>query len=98
MSAAWPALADNGAYDQPRTAVIEVLPPEPTPPRPKRVRLGTVREVRAELAKLYREARTGKIDAATATRLAYLLDLCSRMIERTELEDRVANLEAKARR
>jgi hypothetical protein len=98
VNSGWPALADNGAYDAPKSVVIEVLHPAPLPPPQKRVRLGTIREIRGELAKVYREARSGKIDTATATRLAYLLDLMSRMIERSELEERVAVLESKSDR
>jgi hypothetical protein len=34
----------------------------PLPPRPRVLRLATVKEVRLELARLYREAREGKVD------------------------------------
>lgn len=95
MPGAWPAIADCGQNEAPKTAVIEVLPPEPLPLPMKRTKLGTVREIRTELARLYREARAGRIDAATATRLAYLLDLMSRLIERSELEERIEALESK---
>lgn len=98
MSSAWPALAHCGQNAREKTAVVEVLPPEPTPPAMKRTKLGSIREIRSELARVYREARSGKIDTGTATRLAYLLDLMARMVERSELEERVANLEGKARR
>jgi hypothetical protein len=58
-----------------------------------RLRLGTVRECRRELARLYIEARTGVIEASTATRLAYMLTSLSTMIRDTELEKRIAMLE-----
>jgi hypothetical protein len=58
-----------------------------------RLRLGTVRECRRELARLYIEARTGVLEASTATRLAYMLTSLSNMIRDTELEKRIAMLE-----
>lgn len=97
----WPALAEcgqTGPNEPAKALAIEVLPPEPTPRRQKRTKLGNVREIRAELARVYRKAKAGEIDSGTATRLAYLLDLMSRMIERSELEERVEALEAKAGR
>ena len=69
----------------------EVLDPIP---RPRRIRLETVRDVRRELHVLYREARTGKLDPSVATRLAYLLQISARLFEVSELERRVALLEA----
>ena len=93
-NAAWPALAANcGHNEPPKTAVIEVLPPEAPAPIRKRTKLGTVREIRAELARVYRKAKSGEIDTTTATRLSYILDLMSRMIERGEMEERIENLE-----
>jgi len=97
----WPALAERGQSapnETVKTAAIEVLPPIPTPRPQKRTKLGNVREIRAELARVYRKAKAGEIDSGTATRLAYLLDLMSRMIERGELEERVEALEARTRK
>lgn len=59
-----------------------------------RLKLETVQNVRRELARIYREARRGELKVETATRLAYLLDLMSRLIERSELEARIEVLEA----
>jgi hypothetical protein len=72
-------------------ATAEVLNPTP---RPRRIRLETVRDVRRELHGLYREARSGKLDPSVATRLAYLLQISARLFEVSELERRVALLEA----
>lgn len=88
---AWPSLANTGPNEPVRTPQIEVLPP--TPPIRKRTKLGSTREIRAELARVYRKAKSGDIDTTTATRLTYILEVMSRMIERSELEDRVAELE-----
>ncbi len=92
----WPGLTECGQNQSAKTALITVLPAKPQPPRLTRIKLGTIREIRAELSRVYREARSGKIETSTATRLAYLLDLMARMVERGELETRVKTLEAKA--
>jgi len=73
--------------------VIQLIEQKPiTTPR-SRFRLGTVRECRRELARLYIEARTGVVAASTATKLAYMLTSLSNMIRDTELEKRIASLE-----
>lgn len=63
-----------------------------TSPR-SRLRLGTVRECRRELAKLYVEARRGEIEPSDATRLAYLLTSLANMIRDSEMEERIEALE-----
>jgi hypothetical protein len=60
-----------------------------------RVKLNTVTDARKEMSKLYREARAGKIDIAEASKLANILMLIGRMIERSEFERRLETLEAK---
>lgn len=90
---AWPIMAETAPNEPAKTPVIEVLPPEAPAPVRKRTKLGTVREIRAELARVYRKAKSAEIDTTTATRLAYMLDLMSRMIERGELESRIEALE-----
>jgi hypothetical protein len=67
----------------------EVLPPTPRP-----VDLATVRDCRRELAALYRRMKGGEVAAADGTRLAYVLVCIAKMIESSELEQRVAALEA----
>jgi len=59
-------------------------------------RLDTIKEIRNELARLYRSARKAagtKPDAATASKLAYLLNHIAKSIEGTELEKRISELE-----
>ena len=60
----------------------------------QRLRLGTVRECRRELVKVYQEARSGKIDTQTATRLSYLLQTLVGMIASEDMEERIAALES----
>lgn len=58
-----------------------------------RAKLSTVSDVSKELAKLYREARSGRIDVADGSRLANMLSILSRMLSDSELEARVEELE-----
>ncbi|MDA8259212.1 MAG: hypothetical protein M0Z99_26830 [Betaproteobacteria bacterium] len=73
-----------------------------TPPQGIRVgKLDTLEDVRRELGRLYRAARRAsgaEPDAATAAKLAYLLQAVGRTIEGGELERRVMELERKTRR
>lgn len=55
----------------------------------QRIRLTSVRECRRELARVYAEARAGKLDTASATRFAYLLQTLVGMIRDSDLEDRI---------
>lgn len=57
-------------------------------------RLGTLHEVRRELATLYREAKGGKRDVSSASRLANILAQIGRLIEGGENERRIEILEA----
>jgi hypothetical protein len=61
--------------------------------RPRMLRLATVKEVRLELARLYRDAREGKVPAADAAKFAFLLDRIRACIVDHELEARVEQLE-----
>lgn len=70
-------------------------PPAEPPSRVVRARLDTIGDVKSQLARLYREARGGKIATQDATRLASILAMLGRMIEGSDLEDRLAALEAK---
>ncbi len=48
-----------------------------------------------EMAKIYREARSKKIDVTDASRLVNILSLISRAISEGDLETRLAALEAR---
>ena len=56
-------------------------------------RLGTLHEIRRELATLYREAKAGKRDVSEASKLANMLALIARIIEGGEIERRLEALE-----
>jgi len=94
----YPQGAENGqaAWGQPLANPAPVVQPSPLIRQPsKRLKLETAAHVRRELARLYREARREEISTQTATRLAYLLEVLSRQIERSDLEKRIEALEGK---
>ena len=57
-------------------------------------RLTTVGQVAAELGRLYRHARRGEIPVADASRLATILAAMRQCLEASELERRIAEMEA----
>jgi hypothetical protein len=63
-----------------------------TPPR-LRLKLASVGDVRAELARVYRAAKSGNIAIPDASRLANILFILSRIIEGGDLEKRIQILE-----
>jgi hypothetical protein len=68
------------------------------PPPPKqyvRAKLATATDVSRELAKLYREARGGRIKVDDASRLANILAILSRILTDSELEARIEALEGR---
>lgn len=67
---------------------------EPPPPaKYARAKLTSATEVGKELARLYREARSGRIDVADASRLANMLSILARILSDSELEARIDALE-----
>lgn len=68
--------------------------PEP-PAKRLRLPLATADDVRRELAKLYREARAGRVEVQDASRLANILQILARCIETGDLEQRIETLEGK---
>jgi hypothetical protein len=60
----------------------------------RRISLKTLFQVRREMASVYREMRAGSIESQDGTRYVYVLAQVGKMIEQSELERRVAQLEA----
>lgn len=66
-------------------------------PAPRlRLPLATANDVRRELARLYREGKSGQREVQDVSRLANVLQILGRMIETGELEARLEVLEAAA--
>ena len=64
-----------------------------TQPPLRKIDLRDANAMRRELAAVYREARSGRIPAAEATKLAHILEVMRRMHEASELEARLEQLE-----
>ncbi len=58
--------------------------------------LDSIPSVRRELARIYRAARLGELDTTDASKLGNLLAILGRLIESSELAQRVEALEAAA--
>jgi len=63
----------------------------PTP----QLKLATIEDCRREMARVYRDARTGQAETADASRLVYMLTSIAKMIEVGQLEERLNALEDK---
>lgn len=69
----------------------QVLQALPTP----QIKLATIEDCRREMARVYRDARTAKIDTSEASRLVYMLSQIGKLIETGQLEQRLIELEQK---
>ena len=74
--------------------------PAPLPRKPGRCRakLETARDVRRELAAIYRQGKDGRLPVDTASKLGNLLAILCRMLETSDLERRVEMIEAEHQR
>ena len=77
------------ATDYPVIHEGQLLRAVPTP----QLKLATIEDCRREMARVYREARTGVSDTANASRLIYMLISIAKMIEIGQLEQRLTILE-----
>jgi len=59
-----------------------------------RCKLDTMQDVRREMAKVYREARSGVVDMQDATKLTWILQAVGKVIEGSDLEKRIEVLES----
>ena len=64
-------------------------------PTPSKIKLNALEDVRREMASVYREARAGTMDTSEAGRLAYILTGIGKLIEATEIERRLVQMERK---
>lgn len=57
-------------------------------------RLHQLKSVKQELGHIYRQAKIGEIDISDASKLANILQILARIIQGTDIEDRLSALEA----
>ena len=75
------------------TGEIDTLPPSKD--RRYRCKLDTLADVKAEMAKVYRESRSSIIDPVTGTKFIWMLSAVQKAIEGSDLEKRIEILELK---
>lgn len=73
------------------TGEVSDLPPQKG--QRYRAKLDTLQDVRREMAKLYRESRSGVLDVQDATKLTWMLQAVGKVIEGSDLETRISKLE-----
>jgi len=69
----------------------------PAPQRRYRCRLKSVQDVSRELARIYRESRSGMIPVEHASKYANVLSIIGRIIADSDLDERIERLEAQAK-
>ena len=90
MDSGWP---DFG-YDNSKSREIAVLPAVVVGATPaKYIRLGSIRQIRYELAAIYRAARNGEMASGEATRFTYILTQLANMTMDSDIAERVEKLE-----
>ncbi|MGC8703777.1 MAG: hypothetical protein ACP5RV_12770 [Thiomonas sp.] len=73
-----------------RVSACEVLDPIPR----QKVRLHTVDDLRLEMARVYSDMRSGRLESAEGTKLAYVLGQMVKVFELAVIEKRIEVLEA----
>lgn len=68
------------------------------PPGRLRLKLKTMDDVKAELARLYRQGKAGRRDVAEVSKLANVLSILGRLIEGVDLAARLDALEEGAKK
>ena len=88
-------MADPGGVAVPKPALGRGLALVGGGRRYRGANLDTILGVRRELARLYRDARAGRIDPGDATKLAFLLVRIVKVAEAAEFDARLRGLEAR---
>lgn len=63
-------------------------------PSPIKIDLKTIDDVRLEMARVYRQMKSGQIETSDGTKLVYVLSAIGKMIEVHDIEKRIELLEA----
>jgi hypothetical protein len=71
-------------------STCEVLDPIP----PAKVRLHTIDDLRLEMARVYNDMRSGKLESGEGTKLAYVLGQMVKVFELVAIERRLDAIEA----
>jgi hypothetical protein len=91
-------MVDNGnGSDKRKAETFDAATGKPDP-APRRIDLPTLRDVRLELAAVYRKMSSGEIESQDGTRRAYVYKTIHDVIVSAELERRTLELEEKHER
>jgi len=85
MSKREPFLIDNS------TCYVDTLPTQKV--KRYRCKLDTTKDIQHEMGKIFREARSFLLDVQDASRLVYMLSTIGKVVETSDLEQRVEHLE-----
>ena len=86
--------SSDAASDENRGQVIDEATGTPYP-TPRRIDLSSLRDIRLELAAVYRKMDAGEIESQDGTRRAYVLKTIHDVIVSAELERRIIELEGR---
>lgn len=88
------ARSNGNGSDKKRAQTIdgETGKPDPTP---RRIDLSTLKDVRIELAALYRKIDANELESSDGSRRAYILKTIGDIIALAEMEKRLTDLEEK---
>jgi hypothetical protein len=86
--------AEKDMVKAPQTYDGKTLQLVPTP----RLNLGSIKSVRLEASRVYKEMRTGKLEKAEGCKLVYALTSISKMIEADTVVKRIEALEGVVKR
>ena len=75
------------------TGEVETLPPSKD--RRYRCKLDSLSDVKQEMATVYKQARSGIVEVADATKFVWMLQAVGKIIETSDLEKRIEILEKK---
>jgi len=73
--------------DEKQGEVVTLLPPT------TRINLHDAHAIRRELASVYRDMRSGKIDSSDGTKLGYVLNMLLRAYESCVLQEKIESIE-----
>jgi hypothetical protein len=82
----------EGVIDEKQGETFDVQTGKLDPP-PRRIDLSSLRDVRLEMAHVYREVEAGRLKSQEGTRRVYILRQIGDIIVAAELEKRVIDLE-----
>lgn len=75
------------------TGEVDTLPPQKG--KRYRCKLDSLLDIKQEMSKVYREARSGVVDVQDASRLVYMLGTIGKIVEVNDFEKRISLLEEK---